>query len=244
MPGDLSHSKQSGIDSLVVGSPLVGGCLASVLSSLYLSDDGLVEQEIAAKTGLTSPLIHLKFVMFYCSPHEPLSLLRWRLHQIWHLYGEYGGRDRRAEGLRILIYGNDVISIKEDLANRAVEGKKVVDQYLLCQWEAGIKGILDELSKCSFPIHFLDWHDEIKNSHEVSVRKKIGGILNIPSPTSSDIQQIKHLGTTVSPLAWEDFCPPPNPHRLANRIRHWLTMTGDVIPFIEEGRTLYSKLRF
>jgi len=74
----------------------------------------------------------------------------------------------------------------------------------------------------------------------------IRAFLDILDRTNDPVQVARMLPILkefVPSLLWEGFFSPHQSHPLGNQMRKWLSVTQTDAPWLEEGKTLFSKLQ-
>lgn len=219
---------------IALGPGPVARVLAKVFGALLVPDDWLIRQTWDAATTFAKPLVGCRYVFQVISDAESPDRARWRHDAFWRLYGESGGKSRAAPGLKWLLL---------DCRNCGSDEVPWVAKF--CQHISPAGGLRQILVACDVakPYAYSDWHDAHLADREFWIREEIFRLVQDSEGTAEAFARIRELAKDLSPLAWERFCPPPNDHALANRIRAWLRPpeTDSVTPWIAEGRALLKQ---
>ena len=220
------------VHSVVLGDGAYVRALSFVFGAQLVPDSWLAEGKWGLRSLTSIPLKQCQRVFLVLSPTESMDRAHWRHDCFWELYGRFGGKiEPGALGLKWLLI---------DLNTGTKDSVPPPSRFCLRVNAAeGLHGISASLGKA--PIcQYFDWHEDRLSDRELSLRLEIlrrvqGG------DTIKEVQsEIIRLAGGFSPLSWERFCPPPEEHTLANRIRAWLSAseTHSVTQWFTEGNHL------
>ena len=219
-------------ETVVLGNGPYSRAMAQVLGAWQIPDDWLIRRSWGAATDFEKPLIGCQHVYQVTSNAESSAWMRWRHDAFWSLYGDQGGTVRTAPGLKWLLLdcrvgGADPVAPPSAFCLRIPAEK------------TGLRGILAACREAT--VHsYHDWHDALVDDRELQIRRAILRLVCEGARTVETSAEIRKRASGIGPLAWERFCPPPDDHGLANRIRAWLRspVTEPVRQWFMEGESL------
>jgi len=231
----------SGPDFVVLGEGSVSMAISQILDKPLISDGSLVSERLNGDFPPSLPLLNCDLVFQVISPNHADSTALWRHRMFWNIYGKLGGADPRSRGLRWCVLSCHSDRTKE-IFQQAFRAETCLKNYAWTALDDGLMSILGG-SQNAETVYFHDWSEQQRRNREESSRAQMKALLSSGKPDSEIHSEALALAGQVSELAWENFCPPPRSHALANAIRQWLRepVTENVIPWIATGRELLDK---
>jgi hypothetical protein len=217
-------------ERIILGQGPVAGVLAQLIAATQVPDEWLIRQTYPHST-FSGPLIQCQHVFQVTTDVESPARERWRHDAFWRLYGKLGGDIAAPPGLRWVFV---------DCRNHGNGMESVPSKFVLRVSAAC--GLREILAACGLakPNSYTAWNDAFFRDKEVEIRRKIIRLILKGERIAETAARVRELATALSPLAWERFCPPPDDHALANRLRTWLRspVTDSVTPWFVNGETL------
>jgi hypothetical protein len=223
-----SNSAPENILGVVLGECRASKAIASIFDFRVVCDRLLsaTARAVAIRPPKFMHLTNCQFVVLVEPPCESISTLRWRKHLFWHIYKCHGGSLRSVPGLRWAALQPRTRNIPPCSQPPETSGlSQVINQF------AG-----------SEPVTSAEWELMMHHNRELALRREIQTLLLQNDDPIRRQRRISKLAEHLSAAAWEDFCPRPGHHAMANQIRAWLTKgerANSVPQWLAQGHALF-----
>jgi len=119
----------------------------------------------------------------------------------------------------------------------------ILEKYVWATWHEDLARLLSR-NKRPERVLYWDWASSQEKNAKKEAFTRLKAALSTDLPPDCVRQEVLAMSEKIALSSLERFCPPPDQHGLANRIRAWLRepVTEDVTPWIVSGRALLADI--